>query len=368
MTEGSERPGVHPTAGSDVADESVEGWLPGAGGGDLWLDQFATYLGFGVLTDRFAPNVPPSYVYATVLVVAWTVLSAAADVLVFGTPPIYVTNPYFLLQPIVLIGGVYGAHSLHRSYLEAVDEMKLTERANESERFRDIVPGWLPWALFAAAAGLQLFRAYVNLADFTTMGVVANTVVFPFLYAPILVQFFVVYVGIEFVAPWRLYRSDVGIHFLDPHGVGGLRPIGELIKKAYYFIVVGLVVYALITYAPGVSGWEISATAGTIFTGVWILTILTVAFAVFVLHRFLHREKRRKLQALEAQLRDCLEDPWKVKEYRVKEDADGDVDDIRRRIEEVSSTSEYPATFSIWSQLALSVVIPKAVQLFLTGI
>ena len=371
MTDGGDAVTVDPNERETPdRDGHASASLVGTVGGDdpeLWLDRFVRYLGFGRLAARVSPSLPPSYLYAVVTVVGWTLTSAGADIFVFRTTPIYVRNPYFLLQPFVLIGGVYGAHSLYRSYTQAVDEMQLRERSSDPEQFVDMVPGWLPWALFGIAAGLQLVRTYTDYADFTTVGVVANGFVFPFVYAPVLVQFLVVYVTIEFVFPWRLYQSDVGVHFLDPHGVGGFRPIGELVKKAYHYVVGGLVAYALITYAPGVDGWNISATAGAIFTGVWIATIATVAFAVLLLHRFLHREKRDELRELEAELRTHIENPWEVREYTIRDDATEDVEDLRRRIDQVSSTREYPATFSIWTQLLLSVAIPKALQLFLAS-
>lgn len=335
---------------------------------ELWLDTFARYLGFGRLKRFF--NIPflPSYLYAAVTVIGWAILSTSLDFIYFGTEPIYVRNPYFLIQPIVLLASVYGAHSLRRSYAAAINEMKIANRTNKPDQFRDLFPSWVPWLLFGTAAMLQLIRTYADFGTFTSTGLVGNAIIFPFVYAPIIVQFLIVYLEIEFVAPWRLYTSDVGIHFLDPHGVGGLRPFGELIKKAYYFIVAGLIAYALLIYAPGLAVASVSATAGAIFTGVWAVTIATVAFAVFVLHRFLHREKREELERLEDELRMHIENPWEVSEYTVPEDAADRVEDIRQRIDTVSATREYPATFNIWTQLLLSVAIPKAVQLFLANI
>lgn len=115
------------------------------------------------------------------------------------------------------------------------------------------------------------------------------------------------------------------------------------------------------------SGWDASVTAGTIFTIAWLATIATVAFAVYILHRFLHREKREELEQLELKLRQRMENPWSIQEYQPKEGKENEVDDLRQRINEVSATREYPATFSIWTQLLLSIVIPKALQLFLTS-
>jgi hypothetical protein len=166
----------------------------------------------------------------------------------------------------------------------------------------------------------------------------------------------------------RISRSDVGVHFLDPEGVGGLRPLGELVKTAYYYIVLGLMVYALITYAPFVdTSWEVTAYAGTLFTAVWLVSVGTVAFAVYTLHRFMRREKRTEIHHLETRLADLVENHYDVATYSVPDDRRDDVEELRSRIQRVSETKEYPATFSIWTQLLLSVAIPKAIQLALAG-
>jgi ABC-type multidrug transport system fused ATPase/permease subunit len=336
---------------------------------DLWLDRYARGLGFGWLADRVPVDVPPSYLYAVTAVVLWRAVSISYSV-ANDIPLITETNPYFALQPLALLGAVYGARTLSRSYDRVMDEMRIDQRADEPVRLRRLAGPRVPWVLFAVAAGLQLVRATLDMAAFTETGLVANFVVFPFVYAPILVQFGVVYVGIEFLAPYRLANSGVGVDFLDPHGVGGLRPLGELVKRAYYFVVAGLLVYALITYAPFVPtpDWEVSAAAGTIFTGVWVVSIATVAFAVYTLHRYMRREKRDELQRLEDERREIMDNPWDVRDYEVPDDQRDRLDDIQQRIDRVSATREYPATFSIWTQLLLSVAIPKALQLVLAGL
>jgi hypothetical protein len=54
-----------------------------------------------------------------------------------------------------------------------------------------------------------------------------------------------------------------------------------------------------------------------------------------------------------------------VKNYEIPEPHREEVEDLRERIQQISETREYPATFSIWSQLLLSIAIPKAIQLVL---
>jgi len=341
--------------------------MDGGDGTEIWLDRFARRFGFGWLARRLPGDVPPSYLYAVVTIG----LSEAAIIgysLANDISLIYAENPFFVLQPVVLLGAVYGSRTLSRAYDRVMVEMNIAERASDPGPLLDPIPSWVPWAIFVVGAGLQLLRAFVALDAYGVTDIIANFVVFPFIYLPIVAQFFAVYIAIEFLAPWRLRRSDVGIHFLDPEGVGGLRPLGELVKKAYYFVAVGLVAYALITYAPFVStGWEVSEFANALFTGLWVATIGTVGFAVYTLHRFLRREKRTEIQRLEAKRRDLITDPWDVAMYDVPGDERERVEELRRRMEQVSATKEYPATFSIWSQLLLSIVIPKAIQLLIAN-
>jgi hypothetical protein len=349
--------------------ENVDEQSPGDGHRELWLDRYAGYFGFDWLADRLPGSPPPSYVYAVTAVLGWVVVANGVR-LYIGTPLLYEINPYFALQPFVLLFAVYGARTLDQSYSRVMDEMRIRDRAADPARLVDIVPSRLPWLLFGVAASVQLVRTVADFGVFKPVGLVANGLIFPFVYVPIIVQFCAIYLAIQVLAPWRLIQSDVGIHFLDPHGVGGMRPLGELIKTAYYFIAVGLVVYALITYAPILASpeWGVSVAAGTIFTSAWIATILTVAFAVFMLHRFMHREKREELQRLEDELRSYVENPWDVTAYSVPDEHRDRVDDIRDRMAQVSATREYPATFNIWSQLLLTIAIPKAIQLVLANV
>ncbi|ERH10877.1 MAG: hypothetical protein J07HX64_02656 [halophilic archaeon J07HX64] len=183
-------------------------------------------------------------------------------------------------------------------------------------------------------------------------------------------QFVAVYLAIEFIAPWRLYKSDIGIDFLDPEGLGGLRPIGELVKHAYYYMASGLVAFALVVYGPIVSAASYGPTATTsiVFTAIWLGTVVTVAFAVLILHLFMRQEKRLELHRLNERLRKTIDNPWDIETYDVDEDKEAQVNELQQRIDMVSSTQEYPATFSIWSQLLLSIVLPKAFQLLLAAV
>lgn len=338
---------------------------------DLWLDKLARRVGFGWLSQRLPGEIPPSYLFA-VMLVCTIVPTVNTYAYLTGDPVVYNQNPLFVLQPLALIGGVFGARALRRRYHRATQEMKLEERTDNPEPLLNIVPKWLPWIIFVAAL-LQNFVRVWALGGFSSiyqesgiLAVIGWGILNP-IWSALAVQFAVVYLGVELVAPWRLYKSDIGIDFLDPEGIGGLRPIGELVKHAYYYMVVGLIAFALVVYGPivSVSSWGPTATTNIVFTVAWLGTVGTVAFAVFILHRYMREEKRLELHRLNDLLRETIDNPWDIKTYEVDDDKQALVDELQERVNTVSATREYPATFSIWSQLLISILLPKAFQLLL---
>ncbi|SMO33919.1 hypothetical protein SAMN06264867_101136 [Halorubrum cibi] len=341
---------------------------------DLWLDGVARKIGFGWLSERLPGEIRPSYLYAVVMILTVEVSLQGRTYLTTGTAHV-LENPFFLLQPIGLLYAVYGSHALRQRYHQVMWEMDVSERASDPERLIQIVPNWLPWGLFLVTVAVTYIRVLslggpvAVYRDYGLSGFLGFTVANP-IWLSIAAQFLAVYVSVVLLAPWRLWRSDVGIHFLDPERLGGLRPLGELIKHAYYYLAAGLIALALVIYEPILSDPTVEITAATnlFFTLAWVGTIATIAFGVFILHRFMHREKRRELHRLEQARRQHTEDPWDVATYSVPRDNRDIIDDIQHRMSLVSETREYPATFSIWSQLLLSIVLPKAIQMFIANI
>lgn len=341
---------------------------------DLWLDRLARRVGFGWLSQRLPGNIPPSYLFAVILV-GTIVPTVNAYAYLTGDPVVYIENPLFVLQPLAIVGGVFGARALRRRYHRVAQEMNLEERAEDPEPLLNIVPTWLPWVLFVATL-LQIGARVWALGGFGAiyrdggLTMVVGWGILNPLWSILAIQFVAVYVAIEIIVPWRLYKSDIGVDFLDPEGLGGLRPIGELVKHAYYYMVAGLIAFALVVYGPIVSAasWGPTATTSIVFTVIWLGTVATVAFAVLILHQFMREEKRRELHRLDQLFREAVDNPWDIKHYAVDDKKEAFVEELQQRTEMVSATREYPATFSIWSQLLISIVLPKAVQLVLATV
>lgn len=341
---------------------------------DLWLDRVARRFGFGRLAAVLPGQIPPSYLYAGILIFFIDgVLNGRAYLI--GESVVYLQNPFFIFQPLTLLTAVYGARNLRSRYQQVMHEMDIANRASEPDQLLDIVPFWLPWAFFILLCGVNFLRI-ASLGGPTTIyndqglssligWLVANPI-----WASIAAQFLAVYLGIVLLAPWRLWHSEISINFLDPEGLGGLRPIGELVKHAYYYLVAGLIAFALLLYTPGLSTPELERTAATnvSFTIAWVAAVATVAAGVFMLHRFMRKEKRHELHRLKKIKQQHIENPWNITEYTIAKEKEPIVTEIDERMERVSATNEYPATFSIWSQLLLSIVLPKAAQILIASV
>lgn len=341
---------------------------------DLWLDRVARVFGFERLATFLPGQIPPSYLYAgTTIFIIDVVLNFRAYLV--GEYVVYLENPFFIFQPLALLTAVYGAQTLRTRYHQVMHEMDISSRASDPNRLLNIVPSWLPWTFFIFLIGINFIRIasfggpaalYQNRGLSELIGwLVANPI-----WATIASQFLAVYLSIVLLAPWRIWRSDIGIDFLDPEGLGGLRPIGELIKHAYYYQVAGLIAFAFVLYTPGISAIEVERTAATnvFFTIAWVSAVATIAAGVFMLHRFMHQEKRHEILRLKKIKQQHIDDRWDIAKYTVADNKDDLITEVDERMELVSSTNEYPATFSIWSQLLISIVLPKAVQLFIGGI
>ncbi|MFW5896360.1 MAG: hypothetical protein ACOCUA_03150, partial [archaeon] len=178
---------------------------------DLWLDRIARKLGMGWLSDKLPGDIPPAYLYAIIMIgCIESVLSTHAYL--EGEPVIYIQNPFFVFQPIALLGAVYGSRSLRQRYHRVTEEMSIQKRAENPERLINLVPSWLPWILFIIAICLNFARMFalggpieiyreVNLSSLIGW-TIANPV-----WASIATQFLAVYLSVEIIAPWRLLKS-----------------------------------------------------------------------------------------------------------------------------------------------------------------
>lgn len=298
-----------------------------------------------------------------------------------GRTIVFLENPLWLVRPALLVGAALATSAILQQYELAVRHSNLLERADAPERFHGLVPAALTGVIVAIGVLFTVVNAvaFLTLPQIYDAGGPARVVRFllitPFGYVPVLGTFLATYVSVEVLLPRRIETGTVDVDFLDPEGLGGLRPIGELVKYAYYFVMLGLVGFALSTYGPyvldGVFSYEELSPPGTavnvLFTLAWAAAVAVMAYGIYVLHRFMRREKREELFRLETQARATLEEPYDLLSFDATDPPEA-YTQHRERVAQVTSTKEYPASFTMWTQLVVGVLIPKAIQVVLAAV
>lgn len=107
-------------------------------------------------------------------------------------------------------------------------------------------------------------------------------------------------------------------------------------------------------------------TVNILFTAVWVVVGMMV-YGIYEFHLFMRREKRQELQRLDELAREQLDEPWDI-QYFDAGDPSEEFQVYREKVDLVTATREYPATFIMWTQLLVGVMIPKATQLVLSAL
>jgi len=344
----------------------------------IWLDDYASLFGFDYVSSVLPGNVDPSYLLVgTTVLLDVTLLQLIKEM--NGEVASFLENPFWLLVMGVFLLAVFGSKQLHMKYENAKIRLQLERRLSpdEYESFARLGSHRFRWAAVILGAALLVTNIVVVIGLDTVYrvdgasGLVGNLVFLPLVYVPAGVEFIVTYIAVQGIVPRRIERSNLGLDFLDPERMGGLRPLGELLKLSYYYVLLGFVSFALFTYAPFVfqdflyAPYEPGPITNVIYTVGWLGSAVLLAYGLYVLHRFMSREKREELVRLDHEVKREIEEPWDVKHFTVPEESEKEYKDLRERMNHVTATNEYPATFAMWSQLLIGVFIPKAVQMTL---
>lgn len=336
-------------------------------------------VGFQYLVKR-GPGEWSPIVWFAGLVIFFEVIVLQGYYLGTGRTAGLIGNPLQIIELVIILGAAIAVQELHVRYDKAIQRSHLRERAEEPSNFEYLVPDWLSIGIFLLGVIFTLLNAFVVLTvpQLYAIGgpatVVRFVILIPFGYVPVVATGLGTYLAAEVLIPRRLEQSEVSLDYLDPENLGGIRPLGELVKSAYYVIMLGLIGYAVATYGPhiidGALGYERIEPPGQLtnltFTAVWIATLLAMVYGIYVLHRFMANEKKEDILELEKEARDEFGRPWNIKEFDVADPPEG-YEQYRKQIELIASTREFPAKFTMWSQLLAGALLPKVVQLLLSA-
>lgn len=228
----------------------------------------------------------------------------------------------------------------------------------------------------AVVYGIAVVGTYVNLvmnvglrdiaAAEGAATLVSWLIIWEVAYYPFVIEFALMYFGVHILLPRRIANADISMFFFDPRNMGGFAPVGQLLKYSYYFYTVGLLLYFILVYGSVLFsfGGTVPSKPGLLealfFSAVWIVGVASIAYSMLRMNRVMSGKKEQRLRELEAEMEEVIENPYDINNSEITDEQQ--LNDINRRRQEIRDTRVYPATFTMWSQIAISVLLPQALN------
>ncbi|AZH24185.1 hypothetical protein [Haloplanus aerogenes] len=343
----------------------------------LLTEAIAEWLQFDVLARRLpGPDLYPPYLLVAVGIGIEYGIFDLYNYFISGKNS-FLVEPNSLAVPAMVILAVVGGRYIHDSYASAIAALRIEDRDSDIDAtpFESLVP-------FRLRVGVLLVVVIVNNAfGFFVLGwgnliaidgiglfLFGTLVTFPLIYLPAIVDFGLSYFAVHVSVPRRLQRADLGLFFYDPRKMGGFGPIGELLKRSYYVYTGALLLYFVQTYAPVLLSEFTTTPYGTpgpviqlTLSVAWIVGILTIGYSMSRVHSIMKAEKDRRIRELEDDLRNTMDKPFDIHEAEIADESE--YERITTRLQHVRDTKTYPTTFTMWSQIFISVLLPQALNL-----
>ncbi|MFB1064104.1 hypothetical protein [Natrinema sp. H-ect4] len=329
--------------------------------------------------DQFVNALPisigyPPYLYVLVFILLDGVILNTYTHLTGGTHAV-VRNPFHIALYLSILLATVGVKYMHNGHVDAMSV--LVERGICDTNQADDYALSLRTKLFFYVIGIIIFlsyQAFVIGIDTVVQaqgiaGIAFTLVLLPGCYLPVAIDFVSEYATLHLLIPRWLRRQDVGLFFFDPHNMGGFHPIGSLLKNSYYFYTGGLLFYLLFYYGVFITPLEGSianspdVAEATMFTVLWLFGLITISYSMYEIHKIMKSEREAQLRTIEKEIHDIIDNPHDISNAEI---ADQDrLDDLEYRLGQVQATSEYPTTFTMWTQIGISVLLPQVLQIAL---
>jgi hypothetical protein len=344
----------------------------------LLIERIAELLGFAWLADRLAWNVYPPYLLVAVTLVLEYGVIDGYNFFVAGKVSV-VSDPISIVTAFGLILAIVGIRWMRDTYAEAMSHLRVSQHKSTANAEHPITFEYIiPFRVKIAAYGvglLLLFGNHVILLGIPTLleiqGVVStilyNFTLQPLVYVPLIVEFGLLYVGIHFFLPRRMIKADLDLFFYDPRNMGGFAKVGELLKRSYYLYTAGLMLYFTLIYGVIFLNEYITSpypepsnALAVMFTALWLVGLVSIGYSMYRVHTLMSDKKGREIDKIEDQIRGRLDDPYDIHNSNLA--SDENLEEIQHRLEQVRTTREYPSTFTMWTQIGISVLLPQALQ------
>lgn len=289
----------------------------------------------------------------------------------------FLTSPNSLAIPAMTLLGVVGLRYIRDGYADAVVGLGVEDDRTEMDPsdFESLVSFRVRLGAYLAALGcyyafITLVLGIPQLVEISGIGLVlyAQLVSFPLIIVPVLTELAVSYVAVHVVIPRRLRKADLGLFFYDPRNLGGFEPVGELLKRSYYIYTAVLLLWFVQTHAPVLLASVLDSpypAPGPIYqvalTAVWLVGVVTIAYSMFRIHALMKSKREDRLRTIEEELKRTVEDPYDATSTNIVDHER--YENAQKSLEQVKQTKTYPTTFTMWSQIFLSVLLPQALNM-----
>lgn len=338
----------------------------------LLIEQLAGLFGFNWLSNKLPGDIYPPYLFAGFFLFVDHAIVNVYIHLTGGTH-VLIDFPNILAgPPAVLLAGV-GIRYMTQKYETTISDSRLEDRLDEPEDLSTFEQ-LFPWRAKLGIYVLAIIVLYANILFVVGLENIARPgggniylvnwlFIFEFVYLPFIIEFGLIYYGIHFLIPKRLRRADIGLSFYDPLNMGGFAELGQLLKRSYYLYTAGLLLFFVVVYGNVIfsfGGIQVGVFELMFFSAAWLIGVVSIGFSMFTMHRIMSGEKKERIRELEDEMHEIIENPHDIIESNVTDESE--LEDIRRRLDEVRATRVYPATFTMWSQIAISVLLPQVMQ------
>jgi len=341
----------------------------------LLIEWVAEVTGFTNLSTKLPlSDVYPPYLY----LLSFLILD-------FGVINVYnhlTGGEHILLQAPTAVTGIigvflaaFGIRYMADQYHDAIDALQVADRDINPEKkgkFSYLVSlRWKKLFWLLAATGLYLHVivniGISNLISFAGYGALLNRLLlWQIGYIPFVVEFGLLFYGIHFRLPRRIKQAGLNLFFYDPRNMGGFAPVGQLLKRSYYLYTIGLLLFFILTYGIyiinlGEQAAKPGITEAAFFSVAWLAGIVSIGYSMWTVHHIMSDKKETRIREIEDEIRNKFENPYDINSSKLPESEE--IENFERRLTEVQATRVYPATFTMWSQIFISVLLPQALNM-----
>lgn len=298
----------------------------------------------------------------------------------------FVTEPNTLIAPAAAALAVVGLRYINNGYADAMNRIgidedyvkidtKLESKFREPISLRIRVVVYLliliSWHL-STAFSTGFYADLVTVEGLPTV-LYGQIVSYSLIIIPVLAELALFYIAIHVLVPRHLTQADLDLFFYDPRNLGGFAPVGNLLKRSYYIYTGALLLIFVQAYLPLLLNEYLitpypppGPLVPIAFSAAWVIGVASIFYSLGKVHGIMKRKKEKKIQEIERKIKDAIENPHDVYSENIINQQK--YDDAQKALTQVKSTNTYPTTFTMWSQIFVSVLLPQALNMAVQAI